>query len=118
MHSIGPEKLTDRLRDELMTRVAMSPDQPGARVTKIRQPTLVRRAMATVADAEDYRRGIKWCFSSSARVWNKIDALESRRMRVTASAAMRCSVEPKVGLEIRLGRSRDCAVGSLAEELK
>ena len=39
MHSIGPEKLADRLRDGLMTRVAMSPDQPGARVTKIKQPT-------------------------------------------------------------------------------
>jgi hypothetical protein len=74
--------------------------------------------MATVADAEDHRRGIKWCISSAARVWNKNDVLESRRMRVTASAAMRCSVEPKACLEIRLGRSRDCAIGSLAEELK
>ena len=72
----------------------------------------------TVADAKDHRRGIKSCFSSAARVWNKNDVLESRWMRVTASAAMRCSVEPKVCLEIRLGRSRDCAVGSLTEELK
>ena len=72
----------------------------------------------TVADAEDHRRGIKSCFSSAARVWNKNDVLESRWMGVTASAAMRCSVEPKVCLEIRLGRSRDCAVGSLTEELK
>jgi hypothetical protein len=64
-----------------MTRVAMSPDQPGARVTKIKQPTLVRRAMATVADAEEHRRSIKWCFSSGPRVWNKNDVLESRRMR-------------------------------------
>ena len=72
----------------LMTRVAMSPINRARVWRRSSKPTLVRRAMATVADAEDHRRGIEWCFSSAARVWNKNDVLESRRMRVTASAAI------------------------------
>lgn len=115
MHSIGPEKLADRLRDRADDPCGYEPRSTGRACD---EDQAVRRAMATVADAEDHRRGIKWCFSSAARVWNKNDVLESRRMRVTACAAMRRSVEPKVCLEIRLGRSRDRAVGSLAEELK